>query len=117
MTNVLITGSPVLLTGQLESSLIIIDVAGVTKVYCPYPTESFTKDLRGFYFGYIHAFLNDANMTTIDMFLPAGDKYFRLDNTTTPAFALGKVYWLQSAFGATVQLTIPAMTMQTVIIP
>lgn len=118
MTNVVVTGTPIVLQGQLASSLVIVDIPAVTGVMCPNGVHSFTHDARGFYYGYIHTPLNDPNMSTLLLSEPAiDDIQWHLDNTTTPPFALGKVFWLQSNLGITVQLNIPAMVVTQVIIP
>lgn len=118
MTNILVTGTPIILQGQLASSLVIVDMPIATNVYCPYPQQPFTYDSRGFYYGYIHTYLNDANMSTVEIKKNDGtdDIMWNLDNTTNPAFALGKVYWLQNSMGITVQLNIPAMTVIPVVV-
>jgi hypothetical protein len=108
MTGVQVNSTPIVLQGNLDDALIILDIPLLTFVYDPYPSKVFTYDSRGFWYSYTNQSFSNLFLSGIK---PEGNT-FSIDPLT-----LGKVYWVQSQIGVNVQLNIPVMSVQTVILP
>lgn len=106
MLNVQINGSPIVMTGQLLDALVIIDIPTVTGVYYQ-DNPVFKYDSRGFWYAY-------TNTEFSGLYIPEAnkDRWLSISPLQT-----GKIYWVQSALGATVQLNIPAMTVENIVLP
>jgi hypothetical protein len=116
MSNVSITGSPVVLQGNLADGLVILDLPGITNVQLTNPPSQpgetiFFKDAtRDFWYAYTdHGFTGNDNIT---IEVGYGNRIpLSIDN-----FLVGKVYWVQSNIGPVIQLNIPVMSVQSVIL-
>jgi hypothetical protein len=103
MTDVQISGSPVILEGELEDALIIFDRADVFPVIDEEGTPVFYNDSRGFWFAYVHAgFSVKLVIQATGVQIP-----ITLSNPN-----MGKVYWYAQGLVPNVQLNIPAMTIE-----
>jgi len=115
MMDVNIQGTPITLQGNLKDGLIVVDIPNVREVrlnneglgqFYSSSNKLFNNDVDNFKFGYTHNYYNYKII-----FMDYTEKEFNI-----PAWSIGKLFWVVSPIGGTIEMDIPGLVVEKIVI-